>query len=55
MYYPLSVSIHEILRKVSEEERKRNPIVLKKASRLQLLLRKLQSQTSISKRKGKNA
>ncbi len=55
MYYPLSVSIHEILRKVSEAEIRRNPIVLKKASRLKLLLRKLQNQNSVSKRKGKYA
>lgn len=50
MYYPLSVSIHEILRKVSKEEQKRNPIFIKKASRLKKLLLKLQSQQAQSKR-----
>lgn len=55
MYYPLSVSIHEILTKISEVERRSNPIVLKKASRLKLLLKSLQNQASFQKKAKKYA
>lgn len=55
MYYPLSVSLHEILKKVSKEEQRKNPIVLKKASRIKALLQKLERQHITFKRKAKYA
>lgn len=50
MYYPLSVSIHQILCKLSLEEQRSNPIVMKKASRLKSLLKKLHRQSSFPKK-----